>query len=211
MVFTLSFDKRNQTREIHLQTLDGSPIPKLEASFSSNNTGIGFDYLVTNDTLNVKMSDMSDKERTSEGTILINDTKTSYRIPVLIHLTKGTVTVNEKDGVLYFSVDHPDKWSYAKVTLTKAGSDENRNTSVSPNTIESIPVYEKGEYWVLAQIMEGNQTDEAYQIISVNQVSQRNLLDFQGTFGIPNTTIWIIALVLIIATIVGLLSRNRQY
>jgi minor extracellular serine protease Vpr len=211
LVFTLSFDNRNQTRALHLQTIDGSPIPKLEASFSSNRTGIGFDYLVINDTLNVKISDISNKEGNSEGFIIINDTKTSYRIPVLIHLTKGTISVNEKEGVLYFSLDYPDKWSYAKVTLTKAGSDESRATSLSSNQIESIPVYETGQYWVLAQIKTGNQTDEAYQIIYVNQVSQKSILDFQGTFGIPMITILIISSVLIVATVVGLLARYRQY
>ena len=211
LVFTLSFDNRNQTRALHLQTIDGSPIPKLEASFSSNETGIVFDYLVTNDTLNVKISDISNKEGNSEGFIIINDTKTSYRIPVLIHFTKGTISVNEKDGVLYFSLGYPDKWSYAKVTLTKAGSDESRTTSLFPNHIESIPVYEKGQYWILAQIKTDNQTDEAYQIISVVQVSQKSILDFQGVFGIPMNTILIVSSVLIIATAVGLLARYRQY
>ncbi len=61
LVFTLSFDNRNQTRTLHLQTLDGNPISKLKASFSSNETGIGFDYSIANDTLNVKISDMSNK------------------------------------------------------------------------------------------------------------------------------------------------------
>ncbi|MGI0072922.1 MAG: S8 family serine peptidase [Nitrosotalea sp.] len=209
LVFTLSFDNRNQTRTLHLQTLDGSPISKLKASFSSNETGIGFDYLVANDTLNVKMSDISNKERNSEGFLIINDTKTSYRIPVLIHFTKGTISVNEKDGVLFFSLDYPDKWSYAKVTLIKAGSDDSRTTSLVPNHIGSIPVYEKGEYWILAQIKIDNQTDEAYQIISVNQVAQKNILDFQGIFGIPLATISIISTVLIVATVVGLISRRR--
>jgi minor extracellular serine protease Vpr len=127
----------------------------------------------------------------------------------LIHFTKGTISINEKDGMLFFSLDYPDKWSYAKVTLIKDGSDYSRTTSLVPNHTESIPVYEKGEYWVLAQIKTENQTDEAYQIISVNQVAQKSILDFQGIFGIPMTTISIISLVLIVTTLVSLLSRRR--
>lgn len=209
LVFTLSFDNRTQTKTLHLQTIDGSPIPQLKASFSSNETGIGFDYSITNDTLNIKISDNASKEGDREGFIIINDAKTSYRIPVLIHLTKGTLSVDEKNGLLFFSLDYPEKWSYAKISLIKAGTYNGRTTSIIPNQIGSLPIYEKGEYWVLAQIRTLNETDEAYQMIVVNQVAQKNVLDFQDTLGIPVKTAIIISAVLIAATLVGLISRYR--
>lgn len=211
LVFTLSFDNRTQTKSLHLQTLDGSPIPQIQASFSSNEPGIGFDYSVTSDTLNVKISDNSEKPEDHDGFIIINDSKTTYRIPVLVHLTKGTVVADNRNGTLFFSLDYPKQWSYAKITLIKAGSDENRITSIVPNQISSLPVYEKGEYWILAQIKTLNETDQAYQIVSVNQVAQENIFDLQYVSGIPIKTIAIISAILVVAAIVGLVSWYRKY
>ncbi len=211
LVFTLSFDNRTQTKSLHLQTLDGSPIPQIQASFSSNEPGIGFDYSVTSDTLNVKISDNSEKPEDHDGFIIINDSKTTYRIPVLVHLTKGTVVADNRNGTLFFSLDYPKQWSYAKITLIKAGSDENRITSIVPNQISSLPVYEKGEYWILAQIKTLNETDQAYQIVSVNQVAQENIFDLQYVSGIPIKTIAIISAILVVAAIVGLVSLYRKY
>jgi minor extracellular serine protease Vpr len=209
LVFTLSFDNRTQTKALHLQTLDGTPIPKLRASFSSNETGIGFDYSVANDTLNIKISDSGDKEGDYEGFVIINDPKTSYRIPVLIHLTKGTLSVDQSNGVLFFSVDYPDKWSYAKISLIKADTVYSRTTSVTPTQTGSLGGYEKGEYWILAQIKTLNGTDQAYQMITVNQAAQGNILDLQYALGIPTKTIAIISTILIAATAVGIAARRR--
>lgn len=209
LVFTLSVDNRTQTKTLHLQTLDGSSIPQLKASFLSNETGIGFDYFVTNDTLNIKISNNVGKEGDREGFIIINDTKTSYRIPVFIHLTKGTLLSNNKNGVLFFLLDYPTKWSYARISLIKAGTYEDRSTSIAPNQTASLPAYEKGQYWVLAQIKTLNETDEAYQMIFVNQVTQKNIFDLQDMFGIPQKTVVIISTILVVATAVGLISRYR--
>jgi minor extracellular serine protease Vpr len=209
LVFTLSFDNRTQTKTLHLRTLDGSPVPKLKASFSSNETEIGFDYSITNDILNVKISDNKDGEGNYEGFLIIDDGKTSYRVPVLIHLTKGTLSVDERNGSLFFSLNYPEKWSYAKISLIKAGAQNERTTSIIPEQIRSLPVYEKGEYWILAQIKTLNETDKAYQTILVNQVTQQNTLDLQDTFGIPVKTVVIISVVLIVVALVGLISQRR--
>jgi minor extracellular serine protease Vpr len=209
LVFTLSLNNRTEEKILHIRTLDGSPIPHLRASLSSNEVGIGFEYSVVNDTLNVKVSENAQKEGDREGFLVIDDGKTSYRVPVLIHLTKGTISADERNGSLFFSLDYPKEWSYAKISVIKAGSDNERDTSIIPNQIASIPVYEKGEYWILAKIKTMNETDEAYQTITVNQVAQKSILDLQGTFGIPPNAVIIISAVLVIATAVGLITRRR--
>jgi minor extracellular serine protease Vpr len=209
LVFTLSLYNHTETKLLHIRTLDGSPIPPLNAKFSSNDAGIGFDYSVTNDTLNATISAKTQKERDYEGFLIINDNKTSYRVPILIHLTKGVVSVNERNGLLSFSLDYPEKWSYAKISLIKAGSDNERITSIVPNQTVSMPVYEKGEYWILAQIKNMNETDEAYQTVSVTQAAQKNILDLQETFGIPTSAAIIISAVLAVSTAVGLISVRK--
>lgn len=209
LVFNLSFGNQSQTKILHLRTLDSSIVPQLDANFSSNETNLGWDYSQSNDTLNVKISDTIKSEGDYDGFVILKDTKTSYRIPVVIHMTKGTLLVDQSNGTLHFSIDYPGQWSYAKISLIKAGTDEITNTSVTPQETNSLPVYEKGQYWVLAQIKSSNETDEAYQTILVNEVAQKNILDMQYIIGIPAKQVAIISGIIMIIAIIGLVSRRR--
>ncbi|MGI0101328.1 MAG: S8 family serine peptidase [Nitrosotalea sp.] len=209
MVFNLSFDNQSQTKMLHLRTLDGSIVPQLKANFASNETSLDADYSQSNDTLNVKISDIVKSEGDYDGFLILKDAKTSYRIPVVVHMTKGTLLVDQSNGTLHFSIDYPDKWSYAKISLIKAGTDEIFSTSVTPQETGSISVFEKGQYWILAQVKSSNQTDEAYQTILVNEVAQRNISDLQDIIGIPAKQVAIISGVAIIIVTIGLVSRRR--
>jgi minor extracellular serine protease Vpr len=209
LVFNLSFDNQSQTKMLHLRTLDGSIIPQLDANFSSNETSLGLDYSQSNDTLNVKISDTVKSEGDYDGFLSLKDVKTSYRIPVVIHMTKGTLLVDQSNGTLHFSIDYPDQWSYAKISLIRAGTDEITSTSVTPQETGSLPVYEKGQYWILAQIKSSNETDEAYQTILVNEVAQKNIFDLQDIIGIPAKQVAIISGVIMIIVTIGLFSRRR--
>ena len=209
LIFNLSFDNQSQTKKLHLRTLDGSVIPQMNANFSSNETSLGLNYSQSNDTLNVKISDAVKNEGDYDGFLILKDAKTSYRIPVVVHMTKGTLLVDQSNGTLHFSIDYPDKWSYAKISLIKAGTDEMTSTSVTPQEIGSLPVYEKGQYWILAQIKVSNETEEAYQTILVNETAQKNIFDLQDTIGIPAKQVAIISGIIIIAVTIGLASRRR--
>ncbi len=209
LVFNLSFDNQSQTKILHLRTLDGTSIPKMKVNFASSETSLGFDYSQSNDTLNVKISDTVKSEGNYDGFLTLKDTKTSYRIPVVIHMTKGTLLVDQSNGTLYFSIEYPDKWSYAKISLIKAGTDRSISTSITPQETSSLPVYEKGQYWVLAQIKKSNETDEAYQTVLVKEVAQKNILDLQSIIGIPTKQVVIISGAIVLTVIIGWASRRR--
>ncbi|MDE1872847.1 MAG: S8 family serine peptidase [Thaumarchaeota archaeon] len=209
LVFYLSFDNQSQTKTLHLRTLDGSAMPQLKASFASNETNLGFDYSQSNDTLNVKISDTAKSEENYDGFLILKDAKTSYRIPVVTHMTKGTLLVDQNDGTLRFSIDYPGNWSYAKISLIKAGTDKIISTSVTPQETSSLPVYEKGQYWILAQIKSSNETDEAYQTILVNEVAQKSIFDLQSIIGIPAKQVAIISGIIMTTVTIGLISRRK--
>lgn len=209
LVFDLSFDNQSQTKTLHLRTLDGSIMPQLKANFISNETNLGFDYSQSNDTLNVKISDVVKNEGDYDGFLILKDANTSYRIPVMIHMTKGTLLVDQNNGTLHFSIDYPDNWSYAKISLIKAGTDEIISTSVTPQEASSLPVYEKGQYWILAQIKSSNETDEAYQTILVNEVAQKSIFDLQSIIGVPAKQVAIISTIIMITVTIGLVSRRK--
>ncbi len=209
LIFNLSFDSQSQTKSIHLRTLDGSQVPQLKASFSSNESSLSFGYIQSNNIINVKISDSTKKEGNYDGFLTLSDSKTSYRIPIVIHVTRGTLLVDHKNGTLYFSLDYPDNWSYAKISLINSDSGKFTTTSITPSQTSFLPVYEKGQYWILAQITNSNKTDEAYQTVLVNETAQRSIFDFQD-IGIPQKQFVIISGILIMISIVGLASRRRK-
>ena len=206
LVYDLSYQSPAETKSLHLHAIDGN-IPKLKVNFLSNETSLNFDYSISNDTIEARISDNTEKLGTYDGFIVIDDSKTIYRVPVVTHLTKGTIITAEEDGSLWFSIYYPAKWSYAKITMTKAGTHDVRVTSITPEKKSSLSVYEKGEYWVLAQISSGNGTDNAYQTTIVSQVAQKTFdLD---SFGVPPKQIVIISAVLALIVITGLGYRRK--
>ena len=139
----------------------------------------------------------------------INDDTTTYHVPVLVHVTNGTINTTQKDGTLTFGLDYPDSWSYAKISVIKKDSEQIQSTSVAPQHTSALAVNEPGEYWIHAQITTPYGVDDAYNIIMVETPAEKTGIEFLGSFGVPLKTIIIISGVIITATIVGLVTRRN--
>lgn len=209
LVFDLSFGNMSQTDQLHIRTVDGSPVPDFIPTFSSDEQGLAFSSLQSNSTLSVTISDKSRKVGDFDGFITLNDSKVTYRIPVITHVTNGTISVSQGSGRLGFSLNSPDDWNYAKITLINSATGERSVTSITPGSKASLPVYERGQYWVLAQISGQNRTDEAYKTVFVDQVSKRNPLDPQN-FGIPQRQVVMVSAIIVAVAIVGLAAASRR-
>ncbi len=207
LVFNLSYDHPNETKTLKLRSINDSAIPKLKVQFSSSESSLAFNYAVNNNTINAQITDNTKKIGNYDGFIIVDDSKTLYRIPVLIHLTKGTLEANQKNGQINFSIDYPEKWSYAKISLIRSGSHDVKTTAITPNNIRTLSVHSTGEYWIQADIKIGNQTDHAYQTLMVNQVSEN--IDFEDLLHIKVKQVIIISSILIIAVVVGVTVRRR--
>ncbi len=209
LVYNLSFDDLTETRPLYLHAINGN-IPQLKVSFISNETTLNFNYSISNNTISAGISDKIKKPGTYEGFIIIDDSKTVYHIPVVVHLTKGNLVTTQKNGIVSFSIEYPEKWSYAKISLTRAGTHDTRITSITPEKTSSLPVYEKGEYWILSQISTGNLTDNVYQTVMVSEITQKTI-DL-GSFGLPSKQVVIIGAILALTVIIGFAySRRRDF
>ena len=207
LVFNLSYDHHTETKPLKLRSINGISIPKLKVQFSSRESNLTFNYTINNNTINVQITDNSKRIGNFEGFIIIDDSKTLYRIPVLIHLTKGTLNVNQNNGQINFSIDYPEKWSYAKISLIRSGTHDVKTTAITPNNTETLSVHNIGEYWIQADIKTENQTDHIYQTLMINQVSEN--IDFEEILHIHLKQVIIIFSILSIAAIVGLTVRRR--
>lgn len=209
LVFNLSYDISNQTKTLQLKTIDNSIIiPQLKIQFLSNNPDLIFKHSVTNNTINIEIADKSKIPGDYEGFILVDDSKTPYRIPVLVHLTKGTLVANQSDTLMNFAIKYPDKWSYAKISVTKAGSRDTKTIGITPENYKTISIDDTGEYWIQADIKVGNQTDHAYQTLIVSHVT-KNYFDIEDILQIPVRQIEIVACIMVVIVITGLILGRR--
>ncbi|MGI0089578.1 MAG: S8 family serine peptidase [Nitrosopumilaceae archaeon] len=207
LVFNLSLEKSSQTKSLHLKNMQET-IPQLEIEFSSKENGIVFEHFIENDSLNVKTSVMEEKIGDFEEVLTINGGKTSYHIPILVHITKGQINAIEKNGVLSFDLYYPESWSYAKISLTNKDTGISRTTSITPQKNSSLAVYDGGEHWIEAQITTQNGTDSAYATIIIQNPSEKTGFEFLELFGITLKHILIISGILVTAIIVGLKARR---
>jgi len=204
LVYHLSYNNPHETQMLQLRPLNNST-SKFKINFTSSEPTLVFNYSIISNTINAQISDDTKKDGTYQGFITIDDSKTLYRIPVLIYLTKGTLNTNSNDGQINFSINYPKEWSYAKISLMQAGTHEIKTTSITPQKNQTISVHEPGLYWIKADIKSGNETDHAYQTLMVNHVSQN--FDFEEITHIPIKPTIIIFLILIFAAVIILLRR----
>ena len=207
LVFNLSYDNLNDTKMLQIHPINNSIIPKLKIQFSSNEPSLVLNYSINRSTINTEIIDHEKKTGSYEGFITIYDSKTLYRIPVLIHVTKGTLKVNQNNGQINFSINYPEKWSYAKISLMKAGSHEVKITGITPHDSRTLTVHDTGEYWIQADLKIGNNTDHAYQTLKINHITES--VDLEEILRIPTKQIVIIFSILIIVVIAGLAIRQR--
>lgn len=209
LVFNLSLDNTSEVKTLHIMTVDSSPIPKLRVSFHSSEPGLSFSSTQFNDTLKVKISQNKVSEGSYDGFLILSDSRTQYRIPVITHVTNGTLIVRQKNGTLYFSLDYPGRWTYAKIFLTEAGTDNTKSTAITPDHARSLAAYEKGNYWIIAQIASSNRTDEAYQTVMVGKPAEINPIDLQN-IGVPSREAGTISAIAVAVVAAGLGARRMK-
>ena len=207
LVFSLSYDRPSETKVLHLHSIDNTTIPKLKVQFSSNNPSLIFNYTTSDNALDVQITNNARNPGDYDGFVTIDDSKTLYRIPVLIHVTKGTLEASQNNSQINFSVEYPGKWSYAKISLMKADSHDVKIIGITPQDSKTISIHNTGEYWIQADIEVGNETEHAYKTLMVNHVTE-NYPDIEELLRIPIKQIMIIFSILIIVVIVSLVKRR---
>ncbi|MGI0011576.1 MAG: S8 family serine peptidase, partial [Nitrosopumilaceae archaeon] len=151
LVFNLSLENPTDTRSLHLKNMQEKAVP-LKIEISSEEKSIKFEHFIENDLLHIKTILTEQRLGDFEGMLTINDGRTLYHVPILIHITKGTINTMEKDGLLNFNLHYPENWTYAKISLTNRETEETLFTSITPMKNSSIRVYDTGEYWIEVQI-----------------------------------------------------------
>jgi len=200
-VVNLSPNQLQIEKQLELKLIQGS-LEKIGVKFEGPEF-IEFTYNLKNNNLQIGLSVVGEEYGEHEGKILINHEKIQYTIPILIHYTEGSISAYQENEKLFFEINHPDKWSFAKITVTNSKNGNTHTTTATPDKKTSLEIYENGEYWIDAKIRVDENTSNAFYTIEITSLSEKiELMD------IPEKQIILIISAIIIIGIIGLSIRK---
>jgi len=205
LIFSLSTEKRTQSEYLQIESLDGN-LENLSVSFDGSEV-FDFDYKLEDKILHVTISAIEQVFGEYEGKIIIKHDDISYAVPVLIHITKGSLFVNEQDGKLHFKITYPDEWQYAKISVINKETGQVETTSATPNKTTTLDVSDSGKYWIEGKITSDDTVSDVYDIIDV-KLAESKEIDVFSFLDIPQKTILIIFIVTAVIALVGLKLRR---
>lgn len=205
-VINLSSDNPTAQKQLELKLLEGT-LENLEVKFEGPEF-IQFTHILEGNNLLIKIKILGQNYGEYEGRIIINHDEIKYVIPFLIHYTEGSISVNQKDGKLNFTIYHPEQWSFAKISVINSKDGKIEIITATPERDASIRVNENAEYWIDAKIKVNGKTFEAYNIIEVNSINENIQNEFE-LLNIPEKQIAIVLGIVIIVGIVGVIAIRK--
>ena len=204
-VINLSSDNPTAQKQLELKLLEGT-LENLEVKFEGPEF-IQFTHSLEENNLLIKIKILGQNYGEHEGKIIVNHDDIKYVIPFLIHYTEGSISVNQKDDKLNFTIYHPEQWSFAKISVINSEDGKTETITATPERDASIRVNENGEYWIDTKIKVDGKTFDAYNTIEVNSINEDQnefeLLD------IPEKQIAIVSGIAIIVGIVGVIAIRK--
>jgi minor extracellular serine protease Vpr len=203
-VINLSADHPTAKKQLELKLMDGK-LEGIDVRFEGPKF-IEVTHEMKEGNLEIKLSIVGKKYGDYEGKIFINHEKIQYTIPVIIHHTKGSISINQENERLFFEINHPEKWSFAKISITNSKSGNTDTVTSTPYKKASLEIYENGEYWIDAKIKVGGNTSDAFNTIKINSLSEK--IERLELGDIPEKQIILIISIIVIIGIIGLTIRK---
>lgn len=207
IVLSLSENKLEARQTLHITPMNGQ-IGDIDVKFN----GLGF-VEFSNNLIGSDLEVSAKLEEKIFGTydsrIFIDDGKTQYSVPIILHITRGSIDVYEDDGKIKFDIMSPGNWTFAKISAINSKTGEIFTTSVSPGKKSDLEVFKKGEYVITAQISSKESSFEAYEkLLVTSEANQNSIKQF---LEIPTGVIGIIfVIILIIVSFTLVYSRIQS-
>lgn len=204
-VINLSSDNPTAQKQLELKLLEGT-LENLEVKFEGPDF-IQFAHSLEENNLLIKIKILGQNYGEHEGKIIVNHDEIKYVIPFLIHYTEGSISVNQKDDKLSFTIYHPEQWNFAKISVINSKDGKTETITATPERNASIRINENAEYWIDAKIKGDGKTFDAYNTIEVNSINEDQ--DEFELLDIPEKQIAIVSGIVIIVGIVGVLAIRK--
>ena len=203
-VASVSLDDTMIQQNFELKLLDGT-MEGIEINFEGPEF-IEFSHVLDGNNLQITMNVSGEDFGDHEGKLIINHQSTKYTIPYLLHYTQGSVSVNQQDQKLFFEINHPQEWSFAKISVINSKDGKVDTTTIKPDKNSSIKIYENSLYWIDAKIRVNGTTFDAFNTIQITTLDE-NPNRFE-IIDIPEKQIGIIAGIVILVGMIGLIKRR---
>ena len=203
-VINLSADQQSIEKQLKLKVIEGK-LETIDVRFEGPKF-VEFTNNIKNDNLQIGLNIVGEKYGEHEGKIFINHEKIQYTIPVLIHYTEGSILVSQENEKLFFEIDHPDKWSFAKITIINSKNGNTDTITTTSDKKTSLEIYENGEYWIDAKIKIDGNTSNAFNTIKITSLSEK--MEKMELRDVPEKQIILIISIIVVVGIVGLLIRK---
>ncbi len=203
-IFDLSPFTKTQSADFELKTLDGSkPHPKITIDFDQKIAVFG--YGISDNTLHTTATLVNHTIGQHEGSIIIDDGKTTYHVPVLLRVAEGSIDIQEQNGRLDFAINLQRDWSYAKITVFNTDSRFVDSVSLTPQKNNAIFIKNAGTYWIQAEVRAEDDTINLYNSILVAS-PHPNQSTFD--FGLPIQQMILVFAIGMIVVLVGVVIKR---
>jgi len=169
---------------------------------------IKFSHIIEKNTLRIKMSMSEQKFGDHEGKVIINHEDIQYVVPFLLHYTPGSISVNQQNQELVFEINHPDEWSFAKISIINSKDGDIQTTTTTPNKKATVKIYKNSEYWIDAKIRVNGNTSDAFNTIEISSLSENQ--NNANIIEIPEKQIGIITIILVGIVIFSIVKRKQS-
>ena len=203
-VASVSLDDTVAQQEFELKLLDGT-MEGIEINFDGPEF-IEFSHILDEKNLQITMNASGENYGDHEGKLIINHQNIKYTIPYLLHYTQGSVVVKQLDQELFFEINHPEEWSFAKISVINSENGKVDTTTIMPEKNSSIEIYENALYWIDAKIRVNGTSFDAFDTIQITTLDE-NPNRFE-IIDIPEKQIGIIAGIVILVGVIGLIKRR---
>ncbi len=206
LTFILSPEKKIQSEFLQIKSLDDQS-EKIRIRFVGNDK-IDFDYSLENNIINITAYLKGEFFGEVQDRVFIEQDNLVYNIPIIAHMTQGTINVAEKNGIMNFEILSPKDWSYAKISVIDKDNVIIDTTSATPTKDATITVYSSGDYWIDSKIRVDEETFDAYGIVHVKSAKEKKDMNLFSLIKIPERPLLIVVAVVAIIALVGLKVRR---
>ncbi len=207
-VVNLSSESTMSEHNFDLKSLDGS-LENITVKFEGPDF-IQFSNFIEENVLKIRMKVIGQEYGDYQGKLIVNQNDVFYTVPFLLHYTEGSISTKQDNGKLSFDVKYPESWSFAKIIVTNSKDGSSETTSVTPEKIGYLDVYENGEYWIETKIRVDEKSFDAFEIVQVDSVPPGKTKPME-LFDLPEKQIGIIAVIVIAIGVIGLkISRKTK-
>ena len=205
LVVNVSSKQQIVEKQFKLKVINGT-LDSLEVKFEGPKS-IKFAHVLEGNTLQITINVSKEEFGNHEGKIIVNHEDIRYIVPILIHYTPGSISVDQENQELLFEVDHPEKWSFAKISIINSKDGKENTITATPSKKVSFEIHENSEYWIDAKIRVNGNTSSAYNTIEINSIPEDYVRE--NTITVPEKQILIITPILIGIAVFGLIKRRQ--